>query len=180
MSVKPDRFDRHCRGRPPPAPAARAEEVPRGPDRPGVPAARRPAPHRQRPVSAVAMPPCPTSRPGAGPVSLPVRPRLSSRPPTLCVVGAGPTAIGVLERLVANAAELSAGRRLRVHLVDPHPPGGGRVWRAAQPSLLWANSLVADVTVLPDPSVEVDGPVGEGTTLWQWVEQVGRALPDDD
>ncbi len=96
--------------------------------------------------------------------------------PTIAVVGAGPTAIGLLERLVANAPELSAAERLQVHLVDPHPPGGGRVWRAAQPSLLWANSLAADVTVLPDPSVDVQGPVGEGTTLWQWVEAVGRHL----
>ena len=100
--------------------------------------------------------------------------------PALVVVGAGPTAIGLLERVVANAAELSGGSRLQVHLVDPHPPGGGRVWRAAQPALLWANSLVADVTVLPDASVAVDGPVGEGTTLWQWIEAVGRALPDGD
>jgi FAD-NAD(P)-binding len=92
------------------------------------------------------------------------------RPLTLCVVGAGPTAIGVLERLVANAAQLADGRRLAVHLVDPHPPGGGRVWRAGQPALLWANSLAADVTVLPDASVQVEGPVAEGTTLWQWVE----------
>jgi uncharacterized NAD(P)/FAD-binding protein YdhS len=101
-------------------------------------------------------------------------------PAVLCIVGAGPTAIGVLERLVANAAELSDGRRLQVHLVDPHPPGGGRVWRAQQPSLLWANSLAAEVTVLPDPSVRVDGPVGAGTTLWQWVQQVGCALPAGD
>jgi uncharacterized NAD(P)/FAD-binding protein YdhS len=100
--------------------------------------------------------------------------------PALVLVGAGPTAIGVLERLVANAAELGDGSRLQVHLVDPHPPGGGRVWRAAQPSLLWANSLVADVTVLPDASVTVEGPVGEGTTLWQWVEAVGRSLPSGD
>src|SRR3954451_677589 len=99
--------------------------------------------------------------------------------PSLCLVGAGPTAIGVLERLTANAAELSAGTSLTVHLVDPHPAGGGRVWRAEQPDLLWANSLVGDVTVLPDRSVVVDGPVGEGATLWQWVQGVGRALPAD-
>jgi uncharacterized NAD(P)/FAD-binding protein YdhS len=111
---------------------------------------------------------------------VPVLPLPAASPLTLCVVGAGPTAIGVLERLVANAAQLADGRRLAVHLVDPHPPGGGRVWRAGQPALLWANSLAADVTVLPDASVEVEGPVGEGTTLWQWVEQVGRALPDGD
>jgi uncharacterized NAD(P)/FAD-binding protein YdhS len=100
--------------------------------------------------------------------------------PSIAVVGAGPTAIGLLERLVAGAPELRSGDRLQVHLIDPHPPGGGRVWRAAQPSLLWANSLTADVTVLPDPSVTVEGPVGEGTTLWQWVESVGRHLPDGD
>ncbi|MPQ96553.1 adenylate cyclase [Modestobacter sp. I12A-02628] len=101
-------------------------------------------------------------------------------PPTLVVVGAGPTAVGVLERLVANAPEFSGTERLQVHLVDPHPPGGGRVWRSAQSALLWANSLAADVTVLPDRSVTVAGPVGEGTTLWQWVERVARALPADD
>jgi uncharacterized NAD(P)/FAD-binding protein YdhS len=104
----------------------------------------------------------------------------SARPPVLCIVGAGPTAIGVLERLVANAPELSTGHRLQVHLVDPHPPGGGRVWRAQQPELLWANSLAADVTVLPDRSVVVDGPVGPGTTLWEWVERVGRHRPPSD
>jgi uncharacterized NAD(P)/FAD-binding protein YdhS len=100
--------------------------------------------------------------------------------PSIAVVGAGPTAIGVLERLVASAPELGGTGRLQVHLIDPHPPGGGRVWRAAQPSLLWANSLAADVTVLPDASVTVDGPVGEGATLWQWVEAVGRHLPAGD
>ena len=100
--------------------------------------------------------------------------------PSIAVVGAGPTAIGLLERLVASAPELGGTGRLQVHLIDPHPPGGGRVWRAAQPALLWANSLAADVTVLPDPSVTVDGPVGKGTTLWQWVEAVGRHLPAGD
>ena len=109
-----------------------------------------------------------------------LRARMSASP-SLVVVGAGPTAIGLLERLVASAPEFAAGSdRLQVHLVDPHPPGGGRVWRAAQPALLWANSLAADVTVLPDPSVAVEGPVGEGTTLWQWVEGVGRHLPGGD
>ncbi|MBB3675022.1 FAD/NAD(P)-binding protein [Modestobacter versicolor] len=107
-------------------------------------------------------------------------PSLGHPGPSIAVVGAGPTAIGLLERLIASAPELGDGSRLQVHLVDPHPPGGGRVWRAAQPSLLWANSLAADVTVLPDPSVTVDGPVGEGTTLWQWVEAVGRGLPAGD
>jgi uncharacterized NAD(P)/FAD-binding protein YdhS len=127
----------------------------------------------------VSAPPAPPAAPPAPSADLPGTDPAGAGP-SIAVVGAGPTAIGVLERLVASAPELSGGARLQVHLVDPHPPGGGRVWRAAQPSLLWANSLAADVTVLPDPSVAVDGPVGEGTTLWQWAETVGRHLPAGD
>lgn len=98
----------------------------------------------------------------------------------LVVVGAGPTGVGVLERLAANAPELAGAGRLTVHLVDPHPPGGGRVWRAGQPSLLWANSLVADVTLLPDGSCTLEGPAGEGTTLLQWLEREARSRPAGD
>ena len=90
---------------------------------------------------------------------------------TVVVVGAGPTALGVLDRLLAHAG----GRPLAVHLVDPHPPGGGRVWRSAQSALLWANSQACDVTVLPDASVDVPGP--RTTTLWDWVQRVGVTLP---
>ncbi|MSW64106.1 MAG: hypothetical protein F2825_04350, partial [Actinobacteria bacterium] len=74
---------------------------------------------------------------------------------TVALVGAGPTAVGVLERLASRAG----GDDLVVHLVDPFPPGGGRVWRTAQSDLLWANSLARDVTVLPDDSVTVPGRV---------------------
>ena len=102
---------------------------------------------------------------------------MTSTSPSLAVIGAGPSAVGLLDRLAANADQLAPGQQLRVHLVDPHPPGGGRVWRSAQPELLWANSLAADITVLPDRSVTVAGSVGEGTTLWQWVQQTGVHLP---
>ena len=69
--------------------------------------------------------------------ALPGRPRPAATGPSLCVVGAGPTAIGVLERLVANAPELSAGARLTVHLVDPHPAGRrpGLARRAVRPAV---------------------------------------------
>ncbi len=95
---------------------------------------------------------------------------------TVALVGAGPTALGVLERLLAQAA----GRHLEVHLVDPHPPGAGRVWRTAQSDLLWANSLVRDVTVLPDASVTVPDRVVTSATAWEWAEQVGVGLPGRD
>ncbi len=91
---------------------------------------------------------------------------------TAVLVGAGPTAVGVLDRLLAHAA----GRPLEVHLVDPHPAGGGRIWRTAQSDLLWANSLARDITVLPDASSTVAGPVGPGTTLSEWARRTGVPL----
>ncbi|SDF84885.1 FAD/NAD(P)-binding protein [Klenkia brasiliensis] len=94
---------------------------------------------------------------------------------TAVLVGAGPTAVGVLDRLLAHAG----GRPLEVHLVDPHPAGGGRIWRTAQSDLLWANSLARDITVLPDASSTVAGPVGPGTTLSEWAQRTGVPLDRD-
>ncbi|GAA1984447.1 FAD/NAD(P)-binding protein [Terrabacter lapilli] len=87
----------------------------------------------------------------------------------IVVVGAGPRALGLLERVSANAALLvPPGERVEVHVVDPHPPGGGRIWRAAQSPLLWMNSEAQDVTVFTDTSVTCEGPVVDGPSLAQW------------
>ena len=64
---------------------------------------------------------------------------------TIAFVGAGPRTIGLLERLAANLSALPAPR-LRVHVVDPYPPGG-RVWRPDQSPLLWMNSRAGEVTM---------------------------------
>jgi len=61
----------------------------------------------------------------------------------VCVVGAGPRGTSVLERLGA----LRGGMDLEVHVVDPFPPGPGRIWRERQSSLLWMNSTVAGVAM---------------------------------
>ncbi|WP_229698758.1 FAD/NAD(P)-binding protein [Wenjunlia tyrosinilytica] len=91
---------------------------------------------------------------------------------TLVVVGAGPRATGLLERIAANAPELSGGRRLHIHLVDPYPPGAGRVWRLEQSPLLRMNSMAEDVTMFTDESVVCDGPIRHGPSLAQWAERV--------
>lgn len=91
---------------------------------------------------------------------------------TLAIVGAGPRGVGVLERLSANAPELLGGRRLVVHLIDPFPPGAGRVWRYEQSPLLRMNSMPEDVTVFTDESVRIDGPVRPGPSLIEWVRLV--------
>ncbi|MFK0190653.1 FAD/NAD(P)-binding protein [Kitasatospora sp. NPDC090308] len=89
--------------------------------------------------------------------------------PVLVVVGAGPRGTGLLERIAANAPELlGPGVRLDVHLVDPHPPGGGRIWRNAQSPLLRMNSMAEDVTMFTDERTTMDGPVRPGPSLAEW------------
>ena len=95
---------------------------------------------------------------------------------SLVIVGAGPRGTGVLERIAANAAELVPGTGLDIHLVDPYPPGPGRIWRTEQSPLLWMNSRAEDVTVFTDTSVEMAGPVREGPALHEWAGLAGGAF----
>ncbi|WP_405482399.1 FAD/NAD(P)-binding protein [Streptomyces sp. NBC_00009] len=97
--------------------------------------------------------------------------------PSLVIVGAGPRGTGILERIAANAPEY-AGLELDIHLVDPFPPGGGRVWRQAQSPLLWMNSQSQDVTMFTDDTVELDGPVLPGPALHEWADLDGRTFAD--
>ncbi|WP_405986522.1 FAD/NAD(P)-binding protein [Streptomyces sp. NBC_00872] len=119
---------------------------------------------------------------------MPVSPESSgtARPPavtpSLVVIGAGPRGTGFLERLAANAPSLYDGLPLDIHLVDPYPPGAGRIWRRDQSPLLWMNSMAEDVTMYTDESVVLDGPVRPGPALHEWAREVreGRIpLPAD-
>ncbi|MFD3503346.1 FAD/NAD(P)-binding protein [Streptomyces sp. NPDC058678] len=98
--------------------------------------------------------------------------------PSLVIVGAGPRGTGLIERIAANAPELYAGSGLDIHLVDPHPPGAGRIWRPAQSPLLWMNSHAEDVTMFTDETVDMAGPVREGPTLHEWAGIDGRTFAD--
>ncbi|GCB50619.1 FAD/NAD(P)-binding domain-containing protein [Streptomyces sp. NL15-2K] len=103
---------------------------------------------------------------------------LAAPRPSLVIVGAGPRGTGLIERVAANAPELYAGSGLDIHLVDPHPPGAGRIWRAAQSPLLWMNSHAEDVTMFTDETVDMAGPVREGPTLHEWAGIDGRTFSD--
>ncbi|MFE5793680.1 FAD/NAD(P)-binding protein [Streptomyces sp. NPDC056503] len=102
---------------------------------------------------------------------------MSARPTaSLVLVGAGPRATGLLERLAASLPELWSGTRdLRIHLVDPHPPGPGRIWRQEQSPLLRMNSMAEDVTMFTDDTSTVDGPVRPGPSLAEWAAQFADA-----
>ncbi|MFF7450832.1 MULTISPECIES: FAD/NAD(P)-binding protein [unclassified Streptomyces] len=97
---------------------------------------------------------------------------------SLVIVGAGPRGTGLIERIAANAPELYDGSGLDIHLVDPHPPGAGRIWRADQSPLLWMNSHAEDITMFTDETVAMAGPVRPGPTLHEWAGIEGAAFAD--
>lgn len=102
--------------------------------------------------------------------------------PTRCItfVGAGPAAAGVVERIAANQAEID-DRPLIIHLVDPYPPGAGRIWRDQQSGLLKLNSMAGDVTMFTDDSSTIDGAIEPGPDLAAWAELVRtRRITDVD
>ncbi|MFG2131639.1 FAD/NAD(P)-binding protein [Streptomyces sp. NPDC048751] len=97
---------------------------------------------------------------------------------SVALVGAGPRGTSVLERLCASVPELlPPGARLTVHVVDPAPPGPGRVWRTAQSRELLMNTVACQVTLFTDDSVDCSGPVRPGPSLHEW--SGGELGPDD-
>lgn len=94
---------------------------------------------------------------------------------SLVFVGGGPRTVGLLERIAANA-ELLAPQPLDIHVVDPYPAGGGRIWRGDQSELLWMNSMTRDTTVFTDDSVTCAGPIRPGPSLHDWVTGPGQAV----
>ncbi|MER5433394.1 FAD/NAD(P)-binding protein [Streptomyces sp. NPDC002588] len=94
------------------------------------------------------------------------------------MVGAGPRGTSVLERLCASAPELlPPGVRLTVHVVDPDPPGPGRVWRTGQSPQLLMNTVASQVTLFTDESVDCAGPIRPGPSLHAWAD--GALGPDE-
>lgn len=91
-----------------------------------------------------------------------------TRPAEIVIVGAGPRATGVLERILANVPLMLPTRELHVHVVDPYPPGAGRVWRAGQSPLMWVNVPARDITMFTDETVRCDGPIRPGPSLDEW------------
>ncbi len=97
---------------------------------------------------------------------------------SVALVGAGPRGTSVLERLCASAPDLlPPGARLTVHVVDPAPPGPGRVWRTAQSRELLMNTVASQVTLFTDDSVDCAGPIRPGPSLHAWA--AGELGPDE-
>jgi hypothetical protein len=91
--------------------------------------------------------------------------------PSVVLIGGGPRAAGILERLAANRPELFDGP-LDLHVIEPHAPGSGRIWRYEQNPGLMLNSAAADVTMFTDSSVQCEGPAADGPGLSGWASGV--------
>ncbi|MDT4987408.1 MAG: hypothetical protein QOI74_1502, partial [Micromonosporaceae bacterium] len=85
----------------------------------------------------------------------------------VCVVGAGPRGVSVLERLCAHVRASAPDRPVRVHLVDPHRPGAGGVWRTDQSRHLLMNTVASQVSMFTDASVPVAARE-PGPSLYEW------------
>ncbi|WP_075736551.1 FAD/NAD(P)-binding protein [Streptomyces acidiscabies] len=97
---------------------------------------------------------------------------MSRKSKEICVVGAGPRGLSVLERLCANERLAPSDASVVVHLVDPNTPGAGRVWRPEQSRHLLMNTVASQVTVFTDDSVRIDGPIEPGPSLYDWARQL--------
>ncbi|NIY62262.1 FAD/NAD(P)-binding protein [Streptomyces malaysiensis] len=98
----------------------------------------------------------------------------------IAIVGGGPRCLGVLDSLCANVSELPPGHaKVVVHIFDPFPIGGGRVWRRDQPSLLWMNVPASGVTVFADETCHVAGRLRKGPTLAEWIDEHRASLLAD-
>ncbi|MDR6980680.1 putative NAD(P)/FAD-binding protein YdhS [Streptomyces sp. 3330] len=93
---------------------------------------------------------------------------MTTRHRSVCVIGAGPRGLSVLERLCANFRSQPQDSTVHIHVVDPYPPGPGKVWRTDQSPHLLMNTVAGQISVFTDASVDLRGPLEPGPSLHEW------------
>jgi uncharacterized NAD(P)/FAD-binding protein YdhS len=85
------------------------------------------------------------------------------------IVGMGPRGLTVLERIVANE-RVRKSANIEVFVFDPHPPGVG-CHDPEQEDYLLVNTVAGQITQFSDSSVVGAGPILEGPSFHQWLEE---------
>ncbi|WP_062209232.1 FAD/NAD(P)-binding domain-containing protein [Streptomyces sp. NBRC 109706] len=85
------------------------------------------------------------------------------------VVGGGPRAVAVVERLTARHRD--GAPPVRVAVVDRVEVGAGATWRTDQSPLLLNNTYSAHTTIYTDESTRMTGPVAPGPDLITWARE---------
>lgn len=92
-------------------------------------------------------------------------------PVRLVIIGGGPRAVSVLERLaqaVAVSGALAGSRGLEIHVVEPKSFGAGRVWQPEQTPSVCMNTLADAVTIFGETASGLVLGATEGPTLYEW------------
>ncbi|MGL4689639.1 MAG: FAD/NAD(P)-binding protein [Leuconostoc mesenteroides] len=92
----------------------------------------------------------------------------------VAIIGAGPRGLAVAERLI-NLADDDV--QLDVQIFDPHVIGG-RVWDPSIPQnkLFLMNTVIDQITLFTDDSIEHGGKPLHGPTLFQWLKSDARTF----
>ena len=85
------------------------------------------------------------------------------------IIGVGPRGLALLERIVANERQRPSGQ-IEILLFDSNLPGAG-CHDPAQSDLHLVNTVAGQLTVFADASVLDAGPVVEGPSFHQWLNQ---------
>ncbi|WP_297618732.1 3-carboxy-cis,cis-muconate cycloisomerase family FAD/NAD(P)-binding protein [Nocardia sp.] len=102
----------------------------------------------------------------------------------VAIVGVGPRGLSVFERLCANVDRFDPARDIEITLVDSTRVGTGSVWRTDQPAHLLMNTVAAQVSIFTDETVQMQGPVVAGPSLYEWANELrafdnSAGLPED-
>lgn len=85
------------------------------------------------------------------------------------IIGMGPRGLTVLERIVANE-RVRKSANIEIFIFDPHPPGVG-CHDPEQEDYLLVNTVAGQITQFSDQSVVGAGPILEGPSFYQWLEE---------
>ncbi len=91
---------------------------------------------------------------------------ISSAKRVIGIIGGGPRALTVIERLTAYA--VSGGTSTNVVVIDDYDPGAGMLWQTALPGTLITNTLAADNSVFPGHDLQPPVPILRPRSVFEW------------
>ncbi|MES2206052.1 MAG: FAD/NAD(P)-binding protein [Pseudomonadota bacterium] len=86
----------------------------------------------------------------------------------IAIIGLGTRGLIVLERLIAIASERHKADKIIIYAFDPQKPGHGCHYPNQKDHLI-LNTLPTQMTLFSDESVKNAGPILEGPTFYQWL-----------
>lgn len=86
----------------------------------------------------------------------------------IAIIGAGPRGLMTLSRLISWNQKLHYTDATTITVID-YAPIGGRTWAPDQSPILVMNTVTSQVTLFTDSSVQMQGDVDRGPTLFEWL-----------